>query len=170
VYHVLNRSVGKMHMFRKYADFEAFQRVIMEAHQRHTIRILGDCVLSNHWLFVVWPTADGELTDFFRLWARTRRDNAIRKILTPWPVESRGQRAIASPVGTRGLDWPARLMWRSAPVAWRAGQAAHQAAVPPARPVAACRQNWEDRRQRTIRKSHRILTRENRRSNVEKFI
>ena len=26
VYHVLNRSVGKMHLFGKDADFEAFQR------------------------------------------------------------------------------------------------------------------------------------------------
>ncbi len=38
VYHVLNRSVGKMHCFGKDADFEAFQRVMIEAHQRHPIR------------------------------------------------------------------------------------------------------------------------------------
>ena len=30
VYHVLNRSVGKMHLFGKDADFEAFQRVMIE--------------------------------------------------------------------------------------------------------------------------------------------
>jgi hypothetical protein len=30
VYHVLNRSVGRMHMFRKDADFEAFKRVMVE--------------------------------------------------------------------------------------------------------------------------------------------
>ncbi len=29
---VLNRSVGKMHLFGKDADFEAFQRVMIEAH------------------------------------------------------------------------------------------------------------------------------------------
>ncbi|MGC1720236.1 MAG: hypothetical protein WA746_14715, partial [Isosphaeraceae bacterium] len=38
VYHVLNRSVGKLHLFGKNADFEAFQRVMIEAHQRHPIR------------------------------------------------------------------------------------------------------------------------------------
>ena len=32
MYHVLNRSVGKMHLFGKDADFEAFQRVMIEAH------------------------------------------------------------------------------------------------------------------------------------------
>ena len=41
MYHVLNRSVGKMHRFGKDADFEAFQRVMIEAHQRHPIRILS---------------------------------------------------------------------------------------------------------------------------------
>ena len=41
VYHVLNRSVGRMHLFGKNADFEAFQRVMIEAHQRHPIRILS---------------------------------------------------------------------------------------------------------------------------------
>jgi hypothetical protein len=41
VYHVLNRSVGRMHMFRKESDFEAFERVMVEAHLRQPIRILS---------------------------------------------------------------------------------------------------------------------------------
>ena len=53
-------------MFRKEADFEAFERVIVETHERQPIRILSYCVLSNHWHFVVWPEEDGQLTDFFR--------------------------------------------------------------------------------------------------------
>jgi putative transposase len=71
VYHVLNRSVGRMHMFREDADFEAFERVMVEAHQRQPIRILSYCVLSNHWHFVAWPEHDGQLTDFFRRLAHT---------------------------------------------------------------------------------------------------
>ena len=66
MYHVLNRSVGKRHLFGKDADFEACQRVMIEAHQRHPIRILSYCVLSNHWHFAVWPDADGQVTAFFR--------------------------------------------------------------------------------------------------------
>jgi hypothetical protein len=34
IYHVLNRLVRRMHMFRKQSDFEAFERVMVEAHQR----------------------------------------------------------------------------------------------------------------------------------------
>jgi putative transposase len=66
VYHVLNRSVGRMKMFRKDADFDAFNRVLVQAHALHPIRILSYCVMPSHWHFVVWPEKDGELTAFFR--------------------------------------------------------------------------------------------------------
>ena len=66
VYHVLNRSVGRMTLFRRDADFQAFNRLILEAHQRHPVRILSWCVMSSHWHWVVWPRRDGELTAFFR--------------------------------------------------------------------------------------------------------
>jgi len=71
VYHVLNRSVDRVHLFGKNADFEAFQGVMIEAHQRHPIRILSYCVLSNHWHFVVWPEAEGQVSAFFRWLAHT---------------------------------------------------------------------------------------------------
>jgi len=66
VYHVLNRSVGRMVMFRRDGDFEAFGRVMREAHERHPIRILAYCLMPTHWHFVVWPGEDGEVTNFFR--------------------------------------------------------------------------------------------------------
>jgi putative transposase len=65
-YHVLNRSVGKMEMFRKDKDYAAFERVIAEAADRHPMRILSYCVMPTHWHFVVWPEADGQLSAFFR--------------------------------------------------------------------------------------------------------
>jgi hypothetical protein len=55
-----------MHMFRKATEFEAFERVMVEAHQREPIRILAYFILSNHWHFVVWPERDGQLSHFFR--------------------------------------------------------------------------------------------------------
>ena len=58
-------------MFRKEADFEAFERVMVLAHERQPIRILSYCVLSNHWHFVAWPEQGGQLTDFFRRLAHT---------------------------------------------------------------------------------------------------
>ena len=58
-------------MFRKDADFEAFQRVMVEAYQRRPIRILSYCVMSNHWHLLLWPRADGELSDFVYWWSLT---------------------------------------------------------------------------------------------------
>ena len=66
MYHVLNRAAGKIRLFRDDEDFEAFERVMIEAHERHPIRILSYCVLPNHWHFVVWPKSDGEVTNYFR--------------------------------------------------------------------------------------------------------
>ena len=71
IYHVFNRSVGRMDLFKKDADFEAFQRVILEAQRRFPVRILAYCIMSNHWHFVPWPDKDGQLTDFFRWLANT---------------------------------------------------------------------------------------------------
>jgi len=71
VYHVLNRSVGKMKMFRHDADYLAFERIIHQAYELHPIRILSYCVMPTHWHFVVWPKTDSQVTDFFRWLAHT---------------------------------------------------------------------------------------------------
>ena len=71
VYHVLNRSVGRMKMFRTERDFEAFLRVLAQAHERRPIPILAYCVLASHWHLVVRPENDGDLSDFFRWLAHT---------------------------------------------------------------------------------------------------
>ncbi len=54
-YHVLNRANGRLRLFKKHADFEAFEQVLVEAHERVPLRILGYVVMPNHWHFVVWP-------------------------------------------------------------------------------------------------------------------
>ena len=71
VYHVLNRSVAGLPLFRKEEDYEAFERVMIEAHGLHPARILAWCIMRNHWHFVVWPREDGELTAHFRWLSHT---------------------------------------------------------------------------------------------------
>ncbi|QEH36421.1 Transposase IS200 like protein [Aquisphaera giovannonii] len=71
IYHVLNRSVGRMRLFRSDADFEAFERVVIEAFARCPLPVLSYCVMSNHWHFVVRPRTDHQVTDFFRWLAHT---------------------------------------------------------------------------------------------------
>jgi putative transposase len=65
-YHVLNRGVGKMRLFAKERDFEAFEEVIGQAKERLPMRVLAWSVMSTHWHFVLWPREDGDLSEFMR--------------------------------------------------------------------------------------------------------
>ena len=66
MYHVLNRAVARLPLFRKAADYAAFERVLLEAYERHPTRILAWSLMRTHWHFVIWPREDGELTAFMR--------------------------------------------------------------------------------------------------------
>ncbi len=71
VYHVLNRAVAGLPLFRKEADYAAFERVLLEAYERHPTRILAWCLMKTHWHFVIWPRKDGELTALMRWLSHT---------------------------------------------------------------------------------------------------
>src|SRR5882672_7947161 len=58
VYHALNRGVARLPLFEKDGDYEAFERVVVEAAAEHPTRILGYCLTPNHWHFVLWPSGD----------------------------------------------------------------------------------------------------------------
>src|SRR6266404_3690294 len=66
IYHVMNRTVGRYRMFRTDEDFAAFQRIMLQAHELHPMRILAYCLMGNHWHLVVWPSRDGQLSRFFK--------------------------------------------------------------------------------------------------------
>jgi putative transposase len=70
-YHVLNRAAARIRLFRGERDFDAFERIMLQAHQRFPLRLCAWCILPNHWHFVPWPRADGELSQFFRWLAHT---------------------------------------------------------------------------------------------------
>jgi putative transposase len=71
VFHVLNRTVAGLPLFRKEKDYEAFERIMVEAQQLHPLRVLAWCLMRNHWHFVVWPREEGEVTAHFRWLAHT---------------------------------------------------------------------------------------------------
>lgn len=65
-YHVLNRGVGRLRIFGKERDFEAFEEVHRQAKARLPMRVLAWCVMPTHWHFVLWPRGDGHLSEFMR--------------------------------------------------------------------------------------------------------
>jgi putative transposase len=56
--HILNRAVRRATLFETADDYLAFERVVAEALQRFPTRLLGYCVMPNHWHLVVWPVAN----------------------------------------------------------------------------------------------------------------
>src|SRR5947207_10199464 len=71
VFHVINRRVGRAKLFHKPADYEAFEKIIAQALERHPMRILSYCLMPNHWHLVLWPAADGDLSAFMRWMTNT---------------------------------------------------------------------------------------------------
>jgi putative transposase len=58
--------VARLPLFQKDEDFEAFERVLLQAMEQHPTRLLAYCLMPNHWHMVVWPRHDGELSAFVR--------------------------------------------------------------------------------------------------------
>ena len=53
MYHALNRAVGRSTVFEKVEDYAAFEKVLEEAGQRAGMRLLGFCVMPNHWHLIL---------------------------------------------------------------------------------------------------------------------
>jgi putative transposase len=66
VYHVLNRANGRLRIFKKPGDFEAFEQILAEGVEQFSMRLCGYCIMSNHWHLVLWPRADGDLSEFMK--------------------------------------------------------------------------------------------------------
>ena len=68
VYHVLNRGVGRMTIFNKPEDYEAFTQVLVETCDRCPgVELMGYCLMPNHWHLLLRPRRSGDLSEFMRL-------------------------------------------------------------------------------------------------------
>jgi putative transposase len=63
--------VARLPLFKKPADYEAFERVLAESHQRVPLEIFAYCVMPNHWHFVLRPIEERQLTPFLRWLTQT---------------------------------------------------------------------------------------------------
>ncbi len=64
IYHMLNRGNRREPLFHKTEDFEAFERMMVEAIERSRIKLYAYCLMPNHWHLVVSPEVDGEMGRF----------------------------------------------------------------------------------------------------------
>ena len=63
---MLNRAVARLTIFEKPADYDAFMRVLDETWQEVQLPIFAMVAMPNHWHFVVRPTRDDQVSEFFR--------------------------------------------------------------------------------------------------------
>jgi putative transposase len=62
---VLNRAALRHPIFKREKDFAAFETLLYEAHARvPAVRVLGWCIMNNHWHLLLWPKRDKELSTF----------------------------------------------------------------------------------------------------------
>ena len=62
IYHALNRGNGRMTVFRKDADYEAFERVLDEGLQKYPVDLIAYQWMPNHWHMVLSPREDGAMS------------------------------------------------------------------------------------------------------------
>jgi putative transposase len=82
IYHVLNRGNCRMNIFEKDGDFKSFIKLLEEGRQRMGMRVLGYCLMGNHWHLVLWPRRAKDLSRFIgwvctthvRRWRAHRRN------------------------------------------------------------------------------------------------
>ena len=51
----VDRGAGWQTIFHTEEDYAAFQKILEEGHARFGMRLLGYCLMPNHWHLVVWP-------------------------------------------------------------------------------------------------------------------
>jgi len=77
-YHVLNRGNGRAEVFHKAGDYLAFVELIAQASARLPMRVLGYCLMPNHFHLVVRPHGDGDLGHWMQ-WLLTSHVRRYRR-------------------------------------------------------------------------------------------
>ena len=70
IYHVLNRTNGRVKIFSSVTEYEHFEGLLLEGVALTGMRILAYCIMPNHWHLVLQPKNDGDLSAFMR-WITT---------------------------------------------------------------------------------------------------
>jgi putative transposase len=72
IQHVLNRGNGRMRLFHKAADYDAFANLLADAAERVPgVHLLAYCLMPNHWHLILRPGADGDLSAYMRWLSNT---------------------------------------------------------------------------------------------------
>ena len=87
-YHVINRAVGRLRIFRSDKDYQLFLQLLKEAKEKTEMNILAFVVMPNHWHLVLLPENTDDLKKFMHLLtnAHTRKVHTITKTIGTGPL------------------------------------------------------------------------------------
>jgi len=54
-YHVINRGNAREDVFHQEEDFAALLKLVEEGCERLPLRVIGYCLMPNHFHLVLWP-------------------------------------------------------------------------------------------------------------------
>jgi putative transposase len=77
-YHALNRGNGRARVFHEADDYHDFVRLLGQACARVPMRLLGFCLMSNHFHLVLWPPGDKDLSTRMQ-WSLTAHVHGYRQ-------------------------------------------------------------------------------------------
>ncbi len=64
IYHVINRANGRATIFHTEKEYKHFISLVKEARDLTDMRILGYCIMPNHWHLILYPQTDTQLAEF----------------------------------------------------------------------------------------------------------
>jgi putative transposase len=65
-YHLLNRGNGGATVFYKDGDYTAFLELLGTAKSKFSVKVLGVCLMPNHFHLVVQPATEATLSSFMQ--------------------------------------------------------------------------------------------------------
>jgi len=68
-YHFIKRGNGRQRVFRKDEDYRSFLTALDDASLEIPMRVLGYCLMPNHFHLLVWPEHDGDMSRWMH-WAQ----------------------------------------------------------------------------------------------------
>lgn len=70
VFHVINRSNGRVSIFNTDEEYQHFEELLKEGVEDIGMRILSYCIMPNHWHLVLHPRTETDMGEFMR-WITT---------------------------------------------------------------------------------------------------
>jgi hypothetical protein len=62
IFHIVNRAARKAGIFDTWADYQAFEGILVKAIHQGDVEVFAYCVMPNHWHLLISPRSDEALS------------------------------------------------------------------------------------------------------------